>query len=88
MLRFAIVLTTLVARIVARVRTACSHLGHHRALGRARPARSAGQATAEYALVLLGAAAIALVLVGWATRSGKIGELFDSVVGQLIGKST
>lgn len=47
----------------------------------------AGQATAEYALVLLGAAAIALLLVAWATGSGKIGELFDVVIGQLISKA-
>ncbi len=46
-----------------------------------------GQATAEYALVLLGAAAIALLLVAWATGSGKIGELFDFVVGQLISRA-
>ena len=29
-----------------------------------------GQATAEYALVLLGAAMVALILVGWATGGG------------------
>ena len=46
-----------------------------------------GQATAEYALVLLGAAALALLLVAWATGSGKIGELFDAVIGQLISKA-
>lgn len=45
-----------------------------------------GQATAEYALVLLGAAAIALLLAAWAAKSGKIGELFDTVVDQLIGE--
>lgn len=43
-----------------------------------------GQATAEYALVLLGAAAIALLLAAWAAKSGKIGQLFDTVVDQLI----
>lgn len=48
---------------------------------------SAGQATAEYALVLLGAAAIALLLAAWAAKSGKIGELFDAVVDQLISKA-
>ena len=48
---------------------------------------AAGQAPAEYALVLLGAAAIALLLVAWATGCGKIGELFDAVVGQLISKA-
>jgi len=46
-----------------------------------------GQATAEYALVLLGAAAIALMLAAWAAKSGKIGELFDAVVDQLIDKA-
>jgi hypothetical protein len=43
----------------------------------------AGQATAEYALVLLGAAAVAMLLVGWATHSGAIGHLLDAVVSQL-----
>lgn len=46
-----------------------------------------GQATAEYALVLLGAAAIALLLAAWAAKSGKIGQLFDAVVDQLIDKA-
>ena len=57
---------------------------------RARPlgaSREEGQATAEYALVLLGAAAIALMLAAWAAKSGKIGELFDAVVDQLIDKA-
>lgn len=43
-----------------------------------------GQATAEYALVLLGAAAIAVVLIGWATSSGKVTELLDGVVDKLM----
>lgn len=46
-----------------------------------------GQATAEYALVLLGVAAIALLLAAWAARSGKLAELFDAVIDQLIGKA-
>jgi Flp pilus assembly pilin Flp len=43
----------------------------------------AGQATAEYALVVVGAAAIALVLITWATTGGgadRIGHLFSKVV--------
>jgi hypothetical protein len=45
-----------------------------------RVARSdRGQATAEYALVLLGAAAVAVLLMSWAARSGKIGELLNTV---------
>ena len=51
-----------------------------------RSIAEAGQATAEYALVLLGAAAIALLLAAWAAKSGAIGRLFDAVVDQLIGK--
>jgi hypothetical protein len=35
---------------------------------------------------LLGAAAIALLLVGWATKSGAIGDLFDTVMDSVIGK--
>jgi hypothetical protein len=34
-------------------------------------------------LVLLGAAAVAMLLVGWATHSGAIGHLLDAVVSQL-----
>lgn len=52
-----------------------------------RSARQRGQATAEYALVLLGAAALALLLAAWAAQSGQIGALFDAVVGQLIDKA-
>ncbi|MGI8710476.1 MAG: DUF4244 domain-containing protein [Acidimicrobiales bacterium] len=52
-----------------------------------RRRRESGQATAEYALVLLGAAAVALLLAAWAAKSGKIGRLFDAVVDQLIGKA-
>jgi hypothetical protein len=52
----------------------------------ARRRGDAGQTTAEYALVLLGAAGIALLLVAWATKSGAIGKLFDTVVNDVIGK--
>ena len=38
-----------------------------------------GQATTEYALVLLGAATIALVLIGWA-GGGRIGSLLNHVL--------
>ena len=46
-----------------------------------------GQATAEYALVLLGAAAIALLVVGWATKTNTVGRLLDAVFGQLLGRT-
>ncbi len=44
-----------------------------------------GQATAEYALVLLGAAAVALLIVSWATHSNKIGELLNAILERLKG---
>jgi hypothetical protein len=45
---------------------------------------AAGQTTAEYALVMLGAAAIATLLITWATQSHAIGKLFDEVVGKIL----
>lgn len=48
-----------------------------------------GQATTEYALVLLGAALVALLLVAWAGSggaSGKIGQLFDHVLDAITSK--
>jgi len=52
------------------------------------PTDDNGQTTAEYALVLLAAATLALLLVAWAAQSGKIGELFDTVFDKVIGKVT
>ncbi|MFZ4518872.1 MAG: DUF4244 domain-containing protein [Microthrixaceae bacterium] len=46
-----------------------------------------GQSTVEYALVLLGAAAVALALVAWVTRSDAIGRLFDAVVGRILDRA-
>jgi hypothetical protein len=48
--------------------------------------RERGQATAEYALVLLGAAAVALLLVAWATDTDAIGRLLDSVLDRILGQ--
>ena len=48
-----------------------------------------GQATTEYALVLLAAALVGLLVVGWATAgggAGKIGRLFDRVIDSVIEK--
>lgn len=47
------------------------------------PRSDRGQATSEYALVMLAAALIALLAVGWASGgdgAGKIGQLFDRVI--------
>ena len=44
-----------------------------------------GQATAEYALVLLGAAAVAMLLVSWVTRTNRISNLLDAVFRHITG---
>lgn len=51
-----------------------------------RLTRDEGQSTAEYALVLLGAATVAGLLLAWATRSGRIGDLLDLVLDQVVTK--
>ena len=43
-----------------------------------------GQTTAEYALVMLAAAAVAGLVLTWATKSHTISRLFDAVIGKLI----
>lgn len=46
-----------------------------------------GQTTAEYALVIVAAAAIALVLLAWARSSETLPEFFDSVIDRIVGQS-
>ena len=48
-------------------------------------ARETGQTTAEYALVLLAAAAVAFVLIAWAQSSGKLPDFFDSIIDDITG---
>jgi len=48
------------------------------------PVADAGQATVEYALVVLAAATIALLVIAWAARTGKIGQLFDLVFDRVV----
>lgn len=46
-----------------------------------------GQATVEYALVLLGVAVIAMLIVAWARDgggAGRIGELFDMMFDSIL----
>ena len=63
-------------RFVARVRAWRSAL----------VSNETGQSTAEYALVILGAAAIATLLITWATGSHAITQLFDSVIQKILPK--
>ena len=48
--------------------------------------RDRGQSTAEYALVLLGAAGVALLLVAWATKTGKISQLLNAVLDRVLSQ--
>jgi Flp pilus assembly pilin Flp len=55
------------------------YLGHQR-----------GQATTEYALILLVAAVIATLVIAWATfggGSGRIGELFDTIFDGILQRA-
>jgi Protein of unknown function (DUF4244) len=43
-----------------------------------------GQSTAEYALVLLGAAGVALLLISWATKTDKVTRLLNGVIDRVL----
>lgn len=52
--------------------------------------RSRGQATTEYALVLLAAAIIATLVITWATAgggAGQIGSLFDNIFDGILQRA-
>jgi Flp pilus assembly pilin Flp len=42
-----------------------------------------GQTAAEYALVILAAAAVAVVLIAWAKSSGKLPAFFDKIIDDI-----
>ena len=49
-----------------------------------------GQATTEYALVLLAAAVIALLVITWATNgegTSRIGDMFNQVFDNIMGRA-
>lgn len=49
------------------------------------PTRERGQTTAEYALVLVGAATIAMLVVAWASSTSRITGLLDAVLRSVTG---
>ena len=51
---------------------------------RRRYADDRGQSTAEYALVLLGAAGVALLLMTWATKTDKVTRLLNGVIDRVL----
>jgi Protein of unknown function (DUF4244) len=65
------------SRYLSRVRALLSRVSN-------AVAAETGQSTAEYALVILGAVAIATLLITWATGSHAISQLFDSVIQKVL----
>jgi len=49
--------------------------------------REDGQTTAEYALVILAAAAVAVVLIAWAHSSGTLPAFFDHIINNVTGNA-
>ena len=49
--------------------------------------REEGQTTAEYALVILAAAAVAVVLIAWAKSSGKLPAFFNDIIDEVTGSA-
>ena len=76
--------TNLTLMLFVHLHTAVSRL-----TSSTRRADDRGQATTEYALVLLAAALVGLMVVGWATAGGgaaRISRLFNSVIDSVIDK--
>ena len=60
---------------------ACSPLRH-----RIRARGEAGQATAEYSIVLLAAAGVAFLVMKWVAKTSLIGRLLDEIIDIILGK--
>jgi hypothetical protein len=54
---------------------------------RLRLEEEVAQTTAEYALVILAAAAVAVVLITWARSSGKLPAFFNNIIDQVAGSA-
>ena len=52
----------------------------------AHGSRERGQATAEYALVIVGAATIAGLVLAWAASTGRVSKLLNTVLDSVIGQ--
>jgi Flp pilus assembly pilin Flp len=53
----------------------------------ARRRAESGQASVEYALVMLGAGVVATLLIAWASKTDLIDELFSHVMKLVKGKT-
>ena len=78
--------TNLSLLLIVHLQSAATHLTSR---SRLRHGDEQGQATTEYALVLLAAALVGLMVVAWATAGGgaaRISKLFNSVIDSVIDK--
>jgi Flp pilus assembly pilin Flp len=79
---------TYLSYLLARLRFAVQRQSSEMSRGRfQRRSLEAGQASVEYALVLLGAALVATLLITWATSTDLIGGLFDYILNLIKGKA-
>ena len=72
--------------LIVHLQSAATHVTSRRRL---RHGDERGQATTEYALVLLAAALVGLMVVAWATAGGgaaRISKLFNSAIDSVIDK--
>lgn len=74
---FALLLMSVFVRTEVVIKDLARHL-----MAKARS--ESGQTSAEYALVLLGAASVALLIALWAKNSGKVGDLLDAIFDNLV----
>ena len=75
--------------VVIRLHVAASGWLDHRSEDRSRRSGDDGQATTEYALVLLAAALVGLLVVAWATAGGgaeRVAKLFNKVIDGAIDR--
>lgn len=49
--------------------------------------RERAQSTVEYAILLLGAAAVAMLVVAWVSDSDVIGRLFETVFDKILSRT-
>jgi hypothetical protein len=68
-------------RTLVSIQVHALHLGDRL---RRRLTADQGQSTAEYALVLLGAAGVALLLITWATKTDKVTKLLNGVIDRVL----
>ncbi len=67
--------------------TSTQHVVSHRSRRNNHSTAESGQASVEYALVLLGAALVASLLIAWATKTDLLDQLFDQVLNLIKGKA-